>query len=155
MRRPREFPLEVPQYPRESGIFTTYIFRSEYERRQARRLIENEIPFVYEETTLDYRSVVRNALCDMCGSTYCTQLRSYTPDFYFPLTGVFVETKGKFDAPNRTKMKQVCQQSEQDIRMVFMRDNFLTKKKKMSYGRWCDINKIQWAVGDIPIEWTR
>jgi hypothetical protein len=158
VRRPREFPLEVPTTSRsgvEGCVPTIYIFRSEYERRQARRLVENNVPFLYEHEQLSFMGEVRNASCTSCGSDSVVQLRSYTPDFYLINTGIFVETKGKFDAPNRTKMKQVCQQSEQDIRMVFMRDNFLTKKKKMSYGRWCDINNIQWAVGDIPLEWTR
>ena len=156
MRRPRAFPLEVP-VPLWLGLggSTEYIFRSEYERRQARKLIAGGIPFLYEHQQLTYNSVVRNAACANCGSKDVTQVRSYTPDFYLLDTGVFVETKGKFDAPNRTKMKQVCHQKDQDIRMVFMRDNWLTKKRKMNYSRWCDINDIAYAVGDIPPEWGR
>jgi len=147
MRRPREFPLDC--------YGTEYIFRSEYERRQARRLLKNNISFLYEHQQLSFMADVRNARCRSCDSTDCVQLRSYTPDFYLTETGIFVETKGKFDAPNRTKMKQVCRQSDEDIRMVFMRDNWLTKKKKMNYSRWCEINDITCAIGDIPLEWGR
>ena len=81
--------------------------------------------------------------------------RIYKPEFYFPDTGVYVETKGKFDASTRTKMREVCKQSSLEIRMVFMRNNWLTRKHKMTYGRWCDLHDIQWAVGYIPIEWTK
>ena len=153
MRRPREFPLEVP-LPVGKGT-QEYIFRSEYERRQAKRLVASNIPFLYEDFTMEYEGVIKNGWCNSCNSHDVAQLRMYTPDFYLVDTQIFVETKGKFDAPNRTKMKAVCQQSESDIRMVFMRDNWLTKKKKMNYSRWCEINGIHFAIGDIPIEWGK
>jgi len=37
--------------------------------------------------------------------------------------------------------------------MLFMRNNYLTKKKAGTYGDWCDRNGFKWAVGRIPEEW--
>jgi len=143
MRRAREFPLKGN------------IYRSKYERDQAQRLLDGGVRFEYEHKNLSFISEVKNAECLNCGSRVVGKNRMYTPDFYFPATGVFVELKGKFDAATRTKMNDVCHQSECDIRIVFMRDNFLTRKHKMTYGRWCDLHGIIWAVGDIPWEWVR
>lgn len=143
MRRAREFPLEGN------------IYRSKYELGNAARLLAEGVSFEYEAHEIKFLSEIRNAECLDCGSTGVGKHRIYTPDFYFPDTRIYVETKGKFDAATRTKMREVCEQSTLDIRMVFMRNNWLTRKHKMTYGRWCDLHGIKWAVGDIPIEWTR
>lgn len=143
MRRPREFPFEGE------------VYKSKYERDQAQRLRETGVRFEYEKHSIEFLSEIRNAECLDCGSTFVGKNRVYTPDFHLPDTGVFVETKGKFDSATRTKMKEVCAQSDKDIRMVFMRNNWLTRKHKMTYGRWCDLHDIQWAVGDIPLEWGK
>ena len=162
-RKPREFPVEIPEYIHtyrkvelewDQSEEDVWIMRSEYERRQALRLIEHEVIFEYEGIALEYCAKVHRGLCLDCGAENVGSVRGYTPDFYFPLTDVFVETKGKFDSQNRTKMKEVCLQTKDDIRMVFMRDNWLTKKRKMNYSRWCTINDIPYAIGDIPLEWT-
>lgn len=155
-RRPREFPVEVPDYIRSHNpeAPAIWIMRSEYERRQAMRLIKHGVIFDYETKQLEYLAKVHSGVCLDCGSHDVGSVRAYTPDFFFPLTNIFAETKGKFDSQNRTKMKEVCDQSSDDIRMVFQRDNYLTKKRKMSYSRWCTLNNIPYAVGDIPLEWT-
>lgn len=140
-RRARVFPYNGNNY------------RSEYERRQAKRLDKLGIKFQYEEISMEYLQDQSKAVCTTCGGHNIAITRSYTPDFYFPDKKLFVETKGRFTAPDRTKMKLVCQQSDDDIRIVFMRENWLTKKHKMSYSRWCEINNIQYAMGDIPLEW--
>ena len=141
-RRPRIFPFEGVNY------------RSEYERRQAIRLTEAGVNFEYETKQIQYTQSVYNAVCMDCGSSHCHSVRLYSPDFYFPQSGIFVETKGKFDAPSRTKMIDVCNQSEEDIRMVFMRDNWLTRKHGMKYSRWCELKGIEYAIGDIPLSWA-
>ena len=143
MRRAREFPLEGE------------VYKSKYERDQASQLLEDGVPFAYEKTEIKFLSEIRNGECLGCGSKAIGKHRIYTPDFHLTATNIFVETKGKFDAPTRTKMKEVCAQSNKDIRMVFMRNNWLTRKHKMTYGRWCDLHDIKWAVGNIPEEWTR
>jgi hypothetical protein len=161
-RRKREFPVEIPEYIRlfcddqqEAPDRDVWIMRSEYERRQARRLIQNEVVFLYEHIQITYFAEVHNGVCAVCGSDYVKSGRVYTPDFYFPETKVFVETKGKFDSQNRTMMKIIVNNTPQDVRMVLMRDNWLTKKKKMNYSRWCTLNGVNYAIGDIPLEWGR
>jgi hypothetical protein len=131
----------------------TYVFRSKYEYSQALRLIEHGIRFTYEEKALTYIDKVVGGLCLACGSETVGKTRTYTPDFYLSDTGIIVETKGRFLSSDRSKMKEICATSGHDIRMVFMADNWLTKRHKMNYSRWCDINGIEYAIGDIPLEW--
>ena len=157
-RRKREFNFSVPHYLRAwqgGSVEHVWVMRSQYELNQANRLAENEIFFLYEAEQIAYNAEVYNAVCNTCGSSDCVSARLYTPDFYFPATKIFAETKGRFDQPSRKKMKAVCTQSEHDVRMVFMADNYLTQKKSMSYTRWCTLNGINAAVGDIPLEWGR
>jgi hypothetical protein len=130
-----------------------WTFRSKYEWEQATRLVANDIFFAYENEQISFLDDVYNSVCLSCGGTDVGSQRVYNPDFYFPATQVYVETKGRFDEKSRRKMKNVCMQSEKDIRIVFMYDNYLTKKKSMRYTRWCELNDIQCAVGDIPLEW--
>ena len=140
-RRQRQFPFE--------GM----VFRSKYEQNQAAILINEGINFEYETVSMFYTQVVNKGECKDCGGTRVVKVRSYTPDFWFPESKIFVETKGKFTPENRTKMKDITEQSEHDIRMVFMADNWLTRKHGMRYSRWCELNDIQFAVGNIPLSW--
>lgn len=128
-------------------------YRSQYEWRQAVRLTKLGAEFEYESKELSYESAVYNSHCRNCGSDDVCSNRIYTPDFFLPKSGIYVETKGKFDGPTRTKMLEVLKSREEDIRMVFMRDNYLTRKKSMTYSRWCELNDVKYAVGDIPVEW--
>lgn len=130
-------------------------YRSNYERQQAKRLDSLGVEFTYEERQIDFYDNVYNGHCGDCKSHNVFSLRSYRPDFFLPKSNLFVETKGRFTQEDRAKMKLVCDQSDEDIRIVFMRENYLTKKKKMSYSRWCEINNIQCAIGDIPEEWLK
>lgn len=131
------------------------MYRSGYESKQAARLEKLGIKFEYESHVIPYYLSARTGLCWTCGSHDIGIARNYNPDFYFPDVNLFVETKGKFDQADRRKMKSICEQSEEDIRMVFMRDNYISKKKSMKYSRWCDLNNIQWAIGDIPLDWLK
>lgn len=154
-RRKREFPVQVPPAVRdwlgghESGV---WIMRSGFERDQAARLIANDVLFDYESQSFEYIAKVHRGGCADCGSTNVGSRRSYTPDFYFPHTDIYVETKGRFTSAERTKMKAVLKQCGADIRMVFMSDGKATPK--IRYSEWCELNDIQYAVGAIPLEWT-
>ena len=130
-------------------------YRSKYERRQAERLLDNGITFEYESKVLEYLDPVNNGACADCGSNRVSAARLYTPDFYFPETGIFAETKGLFDQQSRRKMKNIAEQLKEDVRMVFQRDNWLTKRHSMNYSRWSDLNGLQWAIGDIPLGWCK
>ena len=129
-------------------------YKSMYEFRQANRLMDNDVDFHYENQHLSYMSKVINGECKDCGSKFVGKRRSYTPDFFFPETEIYVETKGKFTSEARTKFLEIHQQSGWDLRIVFMTDNWLTKKHSMRYSRWCELNDIKYAIGDIPLEWV-
>ena len=93
----------------------------------------------------------------------------YTPDFIIPKKGrkidlsdpttfIVVEAKGVLDPSSRTKMRAVKRDHpELDIRMLFMdASKKLSKKAKMNYGRWADLNGFEWADGHaIPKEWFK
>ena len=131
-------------------------YKSRYEYNQAVRLEKNNITFEYEKHKLEWWEKVNNSQCSACGrQDSAVKLRTYTPDFYFPTTDIFVETKGRFTSQNRTFMSQIVKQTDTEIRMVFMADNYCTKKKGMRYSRWCELNDITYAIGSIPLEWIK
>jgi hypothetical protein len=131
-----------------------YKFKSKYEINQALWLAKHGIEFEYETIELRYVEPVRSGECTECGSGATVKHRLYTPDFFFPKSGIIVETKGKFDAPGRAIIRNVlASHPDIDLRIVFQRDNWLTKKKKHSYTGWAESQGIQCAVGNIPIEW--
>ena len=80
----------------------------------------------------------------------------YTPDFILP-NGIIVECKGAFTAPQRKKMAAVVEQNpDADIRMLFMRNNSITKTSKTRYSDWCEKRGIVYHVsanGTVPEEW--
>lgn len=90
----------------------------------------------------------------------------YKPDWKFytnsnSLGHFYVETKGEFDASDRRKMLNVkrCNPLE-DIRLVFMRDNFLYKGSKLKYSDWAEQNGFKYhIVGStnkfVPTEWLK
>lgn len=81
---------------------------------------------------------------------------TYTPDFILP-NGVHVEVKGNFNREARTKMVLVIEQNpDVDIRLLFMRDNYISKKSKTKYSDFCKKRNIKYHVsvmGEIPKEW--
>lgn len=117
-------------------------FRSGFERKvyeQAKRQ-RKSLDFERSDTKLKY-----------------TRLCVYLPDFSLP-NGVLVETKGRFTAPDRTKLLRVRDQNpEADIRLVFQRaNNRLTKaKNSITYWEWAERHNFPWAEGSIPLEWWR
>ena len=114
-------------------------FRSQFESNIARKLVERGISFEYEKQRV----------------VYIPKPRTYTPDFYFPETDVYVETKGYLDKGDRVKMILVKEQNpDMDIRFVFIRaSNKIYKGSKTTYGSWATKHGFQWAEGSIPEEW--
>lgn len=137
-----------------SHIINIKPYKSMYEFRQAGRLILNNINFLYENEHLSFLSKVINGECALCDSKVVGKRREYTPDFYFPKSDIFIETKGKFTSEARTKFLEIVEQTSWDLRIVFMTDNWLTKRHSMRYSRWCELNNITYAIGDIPLEWV-
>lgn len=105
-------------------------------------LRDRKVDFEYEKEMLTY--VVPEAK------------RRYKPDFKLP-NGIIVEAKGQFDAATRAKMALVIEQNpDRDIRLLFMRDNKISKKSKTRYSEWCRQRKIKFHVSDqgsIPETW--
>lgn len=82
----------------------------------------------------------------------------YTPDFVLTKkdgTDLIIETKGFFKPSDRRKMTAIkAAHPELDIRIVFQRDNYLTKSKKAKYTDWAKKNGFPCHVGEeIPDSW--
>ena len=115
-------------------------FRSDFELTVARKLAENGRDFEYETQKIPFQPKIKN----------------YTPDFWFPEYGFFVEAKGKFDTADRSKHLLIKTKPDVDIRFVFQRArNKIRKNSSTSYGMWCDKHKFVWAEGSIPEEWLK
>jgi len=114
-------------------------FRSDYELQVAKKLAELGIKFEYEAHKL----------------VYYPKPKVYVPDFYLPDSDIYIEAKGFFSSADRQKMLLVIKDNPMlDIRMLFLRaSNKLNRNSKTTYGSWCDRHKIQWADGQIPLEW--
>jgi|TARA_A100001391_G_scaffold53871_1_gene32837 hypothetical protein len=116
-------------------------FRSNFELNLARNLADRGVEYEYENTKL----------------TYIPKPRTYTPDFYIPATGVYIEAKGHLDKGDRMKMLLVKEQHpDLDIRFVFLRAaNKIYKGSKTTYADWATKHKFEWAEGSIPEEWYK
>jgi hypothetical protein len=124
---------------------------SDYERAVVDDLIDRGISYEYETARFDYSTPVTKGHCEACGeqSKRVVQRRYRTLDITLP-NGIVVEVKGKFPSPIRTLMRHIVRcNSGADIRMIFMRDNWLVAKtKKRKYSDWCRTVGIPCAVGD-------
>lgn len=130
-------------------------FRSKFEHEVAQDLKKRKIKFKYEPFKLYYKSYVRRAECEECGSEDVFVLRPYTPDFVLD-NGVIIEAKGKLTPETRTKMEEIISSNPRsDIRMLFQRDNWLTRAKKNKYSDWCGWKNIPYAVGQVPKKWAK
>lgn len=113
-------------------------FRSQLEVKVADLLSNLGVSYDYESTVVPYEIQF-----------------NYTPDFLLP-NGVFLETKGYWDADDRRKMLAVKKcNPELDIRMVFQSPfNPISKKSKTTYAEWCEKHDIPWcSFTTIPIDW--
>lgn len=128
--------------------------RSGFERKIAQSLEDRGISYEYELYQYPFLRRVKNGECGECGSNDVNQLGWYTPDFFLP-NGIVIEAKGKFVARERTKILAVMETNpELDLRMMFQRDNKLTKRSTTRYSEWCDRHNIRYHIGtDIPIDW--
>lgn len=116
-------------------------YRSLFELNVAKNLIENKIKFEYETQKINY----------------IPKTKVYTPDFYFPLTDIYVEAKGYFDMDDRVKMLLVKKQHpDLDIRFVFLKPyNKIRSNSKTTYVDWCNKYNFKWADKVIPMEWFK
>lgn len=118
--------------------------RSGFEKKVKDSLDGQKAKYGYETETLTY--------------TMPASKHRYTPDFTLS-NGIVVEAKGKFDAAARKKMALVIEQNpDRDIRMLFMRNNSITKTSKTKYSDWCDKRGVKYHVsiqGEVPEQWVK
>ena len=113
-------------------------FRSKLEEQVADLISNLGVTYEYESTKIPY--VIQH---------------TYTPDFCLP-NGIWLETKGYWDAKDRKKVLEVIKQNPLvDLRMVFQAPyNTISKKSKTTYAQWCEKHGIKWAsYATIPVEW--
>lgn len=132
-------------------------YRSNFEFNIARSLKERGIDFKYETESYEVWRSVYQPKCMECGSDNVISRHTYTPDFFLP-NGIVIETKGKVTPQVRTNLLEIKDAMafyDIDWRIVFMRDNWLTKKKIKRLSDWAKDNNIKYSVGRIPDEWLK
>ena len=118
-------------------------YRSGLEERVASQLKASGVSYSYEKERLKYIPVPKH----------------YTPDFI--LVGknkkIYIETKGRFLAKDRTKHLLVQEQHPDiDLRFVFTNSRQkLYKGSSTTYGRWCDKHGFTYAERSVPDSWLR
>ena len=116
--------------------------KSELEKRIAKELTKSKHTVDYETASLDY--VIR---------------KKYIPDFVLTDKDgriVYLEVKGWLRVEDRIKLRAVKDTNPNvDLRLVFDKDNKLSKHSKMTYSEWAEKYGFPWAVGSVPREWTR
>lgn len=115
-------------------------YRSGLEEIVAARLTRLGIAHDYEQHTVKY--------------TVPSRVASYRPDFVLT-NGIVVETKGRWVSDDRKKIELVRKQFPKlDLRILFMRDQPITKGSKTRYSTICQKLGVPFAVGQvIPDEW--
>jgi hypothetical protein len=129
-------------------------YRSKYEANIAKDLKARRIKFEYETVKIPYY-LSKKGRCKFCSSGVVFVHKVYTPDFI--IGSLIIEAKGRFVSSDRTKMLAAKEANPNlDIRMLFMRDQWCTKKKRKRYSDWCNDHNIPFAFGTaLPKSWLR
>jgi hypothetical protein len=129
-------------------------YRSKYEANIAKDLKARRIKFEYETVKIPYY-LSKKGRCKFCSSGVVFVHKVYTPDFI--IGSLIIEAKGRFVSSDRTKMLAAKEANPNlDIRMLFMRDQWCTKKKRKRYSDWCNDHNIPFAFGTVlPKDWLR
>ncbi|AWD92497.1 endonuclease [Pectobacterium phage Jarilo] len=115
-------------------------FRSGLEFTVSKQLEAKGVKFDYELWKIPYVVPASN--------------HHYCPDFLLP-NGIFVETKGLWEADDRKKHLLIRRQyPELDIRLVFSSSKSkIYKGSPTSYAQFCEKNNIMYADRLIPAGW--
>lgn len=130
--------------------------RSGFEAKIYIDLTEEGVEFEYEKESYDLWLPERRGRyrCLTCSDDGVAKRSVYTPDFFLK-NGIVIETKGRFTALDRKKaVAMKTQWPNVDYRLVFMRDNTLTRSSRTRYTEWSDKQGIPAAVGRVPRSWT-
>lgn len=114
------------------------VFKSGLEETVAKSLFDLGIKYAYEGVTIPY-----------------TISHTYRPDFNLLGRGIIIESKGFFEAEDRSKMRYVkLQHPALDIRFVFSNAHArIAKKSKTTYAMWAEKQGFKWAHRVVPNEW--
>jgi hypothetical protein len=130
--------------------------KSLYEDGIALQFKQAKVRVKYEPYKMEYYVKAKGGFCLDCGKNDIWVKRYYVPDWVSEDDQLIVESKGKFTSAMRTKMLAVRQSNpDKDIRMLFMRDNWLTRKKQQKYSEWAEKHGIPYAIGEMPKEWIK
>jgi len=134
--------------------------RSKFETLVAASLKRHRVAFEYEPFNVKYSSNVAGASCKSCGSKNVRKNRNYRPDFVLG-NGIYLESKGKLTSPDRSKIIAILETSDvitrDNYRLLFMRDNTLSKTSETRYSEWATKHGIIFHVsstGEVPKNWT-
>lgn len=136
-------------------------YQSKFEERIAQELTDHGVTFDYELYSYEYDVPVTNKriMCSDCHSRDIVCTRWYTPDFFLQNSSpsIIIETKGRFTAKDRLKMLKVREQHKElaDIKLLFMRDNFIHKRSKTRYSDWCKANNYDYDLYNVPKRWLK
>jgi hypothetical protein len=133
-------------------------YKSMYEYKISLYLDSIGVEYEYEKTKFEYYISTRKGVCRDCGSNKIEESHIYTPDWFIPSSGVYIESKGIWDGKGR-KIQLAMKRDHPDIeiKMLFLADKWLAQKtKKKKYSEYCKLNNIDCAVsikGIVPDSW--
>jgi len=134
--------------------------RSKFETLVAASLKRHRVAFEYEPFNVKYSSRVASTYCQSCGSKDTRKNRNYRPDFVLG-NGIYLEAKGKLTSAERSKIIAILETSDvinlDNYRLLFMRDNTLSKTSTTRYSEWATKHGIIFHVsstGEVPKNWT-
>jgi hypothetical protein len=116
-------------------------YRSWLEADVAHGLTQRKIDFEYETKKITYVEPVK--------------VRTYTPDLILCDGRLIIEVKGRWTAIDRRKMSEVLEQNpDLNIKMLFHKDNTISRNSRTRYSDWCRKRQIDYHIGiDVPQEW--
>lgn len=142
----------MPRYKRGrkpvKKVYKGIEFDSGFEVRVAQQLDSLGVTWEFEPIKLDWLRPIRKGKCTECGSKVIAQECIYTPDFWLPDLGFFIEAKGIWPSSNRTLHRELIKQHpDVDIKFTFEMDQWQVKTtKKKKYSDWCITHKRDYWV---------
>jgi len=115
-------------------------------------LDERKIKWKYEPHKFAYHLCPKWNMDHECG----VKFQTYTPDFWLPDYGVYIEGKGKMTLDTRKKMEAIrLHQPDLKIYMVFgaATNKLYATKGSSRYWQWADKNGFPWSDKEIREEW--
>lgn len=132
-------------------------WRSDSERQIAEFLTKNNIKWEYEEYEFDYVSRIKGGICEKCGEP-AVQRRVYTPDFYFPDFGFFLEVKGRLTSHDRKKYRDFKRSNpDVDVRLLLLANNLLESGNRDGgrYSDWAEKFGFRYCLRGVDLTWFK